>query len=261
MTLNKTALPLETITSDQNSKYKVWLSLTEAKGIKKNRLALLSGEKLIQEYVKQKLPVESEIISIRGTSCLPLGSKKTFALKPELFKTVDINATNFSVLVIPLPEFEESRFGKPQGIEVIAPLQDPRNLGALIRSCAAFGIQKIHLPPVACHPYHPKCLKVAAGGFMHVKFERCPQIDDQFAEQVGLEKAQLYFLDSQGTSLRHFKRPKDLYLAVGEEGQGLPDNLRNRSQAISIPTTNVESLNATVAMSIALYALTNSPSS
>ena len=248
---------IETITSSQNAKFKIWTSLLETKGIKKNNLALLSGQKLIQEYLQSKRPIESELIPVQGSSCLPGHSKKTFALKSDLFKELDVNGTNFPLLVIPLPEFEESTFNGPLGIEVIAPLQDPRNLGALIRSCAAFGIKKIHLPKVACHPYHPKCLKVAAGGFLHVAFSRCDNLDESFLSNSGISKDHLYFLDSSGTSLRKFQNKKNLYLAVGEEGQGIPKNLRHSAQTISIPIQNVESLNATVALSIALYALTN----
>ncbi len=257
MTTSKIAHPFEVITSSQNTKFKFWQSLVDSKGIKKNNLALLSGEKLIQEYLKLGLPVESEILPPHGKSLLPAGSRKSFELKADLFNAIDINGTHFPILVIPVPEFEKSSFGNPQEIEVIAPLQDPRNMGAVIRSCAAFGVRKIHLPPTACHPYHPKCLKVAAGGILNLSFSRCPSLTDQFAHETGLQKNQLYFLDSQGKSIRDFKPNNAFYLAVGEEGHGLPQSFRNDSQALSIPIKNIESLNAAVAVSIALYALTS----
>jgi TrmH family RNA methyltransferase len=124
----------------------------------------------------------------------------------------------------------------------------------LIRSCAAFGVKNIHLPPAACHPYHPKCLKVAANGFLHVQFLKCGSLDS-----LGLESSsnkQFYILDSTGTPIQNFKTKQNLFLIVGEEGQGIPEALKNTIHKIAIPTQNIESLNATVAVSIALYQLT-----
>ncbi|MFN7905802.1 MAG: TrmH family RNA methyltransferase [Pseudobdellovibrionaceae bacterium] len=246
--------PLEIIASAQNVKYKIWSSLSDSKGIKKHGLAILSGEKLIQEYLKSNRPYDCELVCEKGSEPLTKQALKIFTLSKSLFNELDLNGTGHSLLVIPVEDFKTSNVTQAVSIEVIAPLQDPRNLGALIRSCAAFGVKKVHLPPAACHPYHPKCLKVAANGFLHVEFLKCGTLDSLGLE--GSSSKQFYILDSTGTAIQNLKTKQNLFLIVGEEGQGIPEALKKSIQKIAIPTQNIESLNATVAISIALYQLT-----
>jgi TrmH family RNA methyltransferase len=244
--------PPESIVSEQNPKFKTWKSLLESKGIKKQGLAILSGEKLVNEYLKSDKEVICELVQENKTA---ISQKPTFSLTQALFKELDTNGTHHSLLIIPAQTFQISEFGTPHGIEVIAPLQDPRNLGALIRSCAAFGVKKIHLPISACNPYHPKCLKVAANGFMHVQFFTCNSIEKICTDQFNLLKDKTYLLDAKGSDFSQARNKKNIYLVVGEEGQGIPADLKKKYQSLSIPIQNIESLNATVATSIALYEL------
>lgn len=241
---------IELITSELNPKYKIWKSLLESKGIKKHNQAILSGEKLVQEYLHSGRKIICELIQEHQTA---RSKEQIFSLTQSLFKELDNNGTHHSLLIIPTQSFQKSEFGSPDGVEVIAPLQDPRNLGALIRSCAAFGVKKIHLPTAACNPYHPKCLKVAANGFMHVQFLQCESLDTICAASFEQLKDKTYLLDAEGSSLSLTRDMRHLYLVIGEEGQGIPIDLKKNFISLSIPIRNVESLNATVAASIALY--------
>jgi TrmH family RNA methyltransferase len=249
------------ITSSSNELFKTWKSLDSAKGIRKAGEFFLMGEKLIQEFaqnkaLQEKFPVRAELIT---EDLRPLNfakadlqlkkSKSTFKLAKGLFNEIDFIGTHFNLLLLELPEiavFEKS--SKPQGLELICPLGDPGNLGAVIRSALAFNTSKVILTEEAAFPFAPKVVKASAGAVLQMPFCRGGKLTS-FAE------TDTYALDMVGSDINSFKWPKDLRLLVGEEGSGLKD-LKGLMK-LKINTGSVESLNATVATSIALYSFRN----
>lgn len=235
---------IDSISSPSNPKFQIWRSLLNAKGIKKENLFILSGEKLIGEFLKNpSLPISCELIT---QDLFPLQTKKNvFELNKPLFQELDVIGTRFNLLVLELPEIKDSSpLDKPQGLEVVAPLGDPKNLGALIRTCVAFGVSKIHLTQESSHPFHPQCLKASAGAVLKAPLYRAGELKNWDQETS-------WALDSRGQNLNEIKKPDSARLIIGEEGPGLIGF--KKAQLISIPTQNVESLNATVAASLLIY--------
>lgn len=246
------------ITSSANAQFKVFQSLLTSKGIKKEGLFFLMGEKIIKEFLKSPshelefLIYSDEIPTDLKLSDLKLAQQVKFTqLSKELFNELDSLGTHYPLLVLKCPLFLEKDFSKkPKGLELIAPLGDPKNLGALARSAIAFGVHEIILTQESVHPYLPAAVKASAGAVLKVLFTRTAT---KVSEIPVL--GENYVLDLKGKSIIDVKLPKDLRLWLGEEGPGL--NL-SRSQLvavtkISIPTDHVESLNATVSASLALW--------
>jgi len=238
------------ITSPANELFKTWKNLESAKGIKKAGEFFLMGEKLLQEFaanksLREKFPVRAELVS---EDLKPLGlaaPKSTFKLTKALFKELDVVGTHFNLLVLQLPVLETlNESGGPEGLELITPLGDPGNLGAVIRSALAFGASKVVLTEEAAFPFTPKVIKASAGAVLQMPLYRGGALQS-FAHK------EIYALDMVGSDLRDFKWPKNLRLLVGEEGGGLKD--LKGVMRLKINTGSVESLNATVAASIALY--------
>jgi RNA methyltransferase, TrmH family len=233
------------IESAQNATYKKLLSLTTAKGLKAEKLFLLSGEKLIREFLRAPMPgIEFEIVGPR----MPPVAKKanTIQLSTDLFAQIDVLGTHFNILVLEQPEISsisDIDAHKPQGMEVVLPIGDPGNLGALIRSCEAFAVPRVILTKEAAHPFLPKAVKASAGSVLRVPMLRGPALSE-FPDSC-------FALDSGGTDISSFKWPAKGMLVVGEEGAGL--GKAKFKKRVSIPTEGVESLNAMVAASIALY--------
>jgi RNA methyltransferase, TrmH family len=232
------------ITSHTNALFKKFLSLTEAKGLKKEGLFLLSGKNLVSEFVKNPtLEIESEIWMEGQTPLLP--SKAQVKLSKVLFEAIDVLGTKSTVLVLRQPELPDWDFSKmPKGLILLTPLGDPSNLGALLRSSEAFGVKNVVLLKESSHPFLPKAVKASAGSATRLKLWKGPFIKDLNAHPV-------VALDLKGTAIAQFQWPQNGYLLIGEEGAGVPEI--PRLQRLSIPTENVESLNATVAASIALF--------
>jgi TrmH family RNA methyltransferase len=238
-----------TIESAQNASFKKFLSLTASKGLKKEGVFLLSGENLIREFLKQPRPkIHCELVTAKLAPLVKGADAKIARLAPELFAEIDTLGTHFNILVLEQPpmarlETDVLQHYKPQGIELVAPIGDPGNLGALIRSCEAFGVSRVILTEEAAHPFLPKSVKASAGSVLRLPLSRGPSLGEFPDHCIALAM--------DGMPIDDFSWPSSGLLAVGEEGRGLGDKARFK-QRIRIPTQGVESLNAAVAASIAL---------
>lgn len=240
------------ITSSTNAHYKRFLSLTKSKGLKDEGQFILSGQDLISEFLKKPhLEIVAEIMTSAQKPLVKDQKTKHYQLSSELFDQLDVLGTHYNLLVIQIPAIPEWK--KPtelKGLTLLAPLGDPTNLGALARSAEAFGAKQIVLLKEACHPFLPKAVKSSAGSILRIPLLKGPSIHD--VDTWDLKN--LVALDLHGENLSRFEWPKDVYLIVGEEGAGLPK--MKSAKRLSIKTNGVESLNATVAASIAMYAYT-----
>lgn len=233
------------VTSSANALYKQWCELSTAKGIRKHSEFILSGEKLIKEFLKNPgdFKIKNEIICEGLT---PLTTRSIYKLNKTLFNEIDSLGTHFNLLILETPDLIAfTAANKAQGLELICPLGDPGNLGAIIRSAVAFGVQKMILTQEAANPFHPKCVKASAGAVLKINLYKGPSVKElcELIPCVGL--------DMKGIEVSKYPWPQNLYLLVGEEGPGITGlKLKER---IMIHTPEVESLNATVAASIAFY--------
>ena len=234
------------IESPQNDTFKKLLSLTSSKGLKEEGLFLLSGEKLIREFLrKPHLKVIHEVLSLDQQS-LTIEAKQVH-LAPALFAQLDVLGTHFNILVLEQPSIPTLTAADmdsytPNGIELVAPTGDPGNLGALIRSAEAFAVPRVILSREAAYPFLPKAVKASAGSVLRVPLARGPALAEFPSRCIAL--------DPHGTSIDEFVWPQQGLLLLGEEGPGF--SIREFPTRIRIPTTGVESLNVVVAASIAL---------
>lgn len=203
------------------------------------------GERLLREFLEQpgRWKVRNEVVR-EGQR--PLQSKASvLSLTKSLFDEVDVLGTHFNLLVLETIEVPEADLSvEPQGLEIVCPLGDPGNLGALLRSSLAFGASQMILTEEAASPFHPKAIKASAGATLRSQIKKTGPIASYRAA------GKSYALDMDGASLDRFDWPRDVRLIVGEEGAGLP-TLAGVPR-LSIPTGPIESLNATVAASLAI---------
>lgn len=239
------------IESSDNPRAKLWASLLESRGLRRHRRFLLAGRKTVREALAQH-PDRFETLLLPpggdGGDLTPPPGLERVQLGRALFERLDVSGTGQPILVGIVPEMPEIDLAQPpDGLELVCALGDPANLGALLRSAAAFGVARVILLADAAHPFHPKCLRAASNAQFALELRRGPAWS-------GLAGATgpILALDGQGEDLSGFAWPRDLRLILGEEGPGLPPGLAVRR--LAIPTTGaVESLNATVAASLALY--------
>lgn len=242
------------ITSAQNDHFKFWKELKSAKAIRQHKQFFLMGEKLTKEFLKKSdhylnhLTIVAEIIP-EGLKPITNNQVKKYELTHSLHKELDVIGTHFNLLLIQFSDFSKfDHLQAPEGLEIIAPVGDPGNMGALIRSALAFNVKKIILTKESCHPFHPRALKASAGACLQMSFA---YTENSFSD-LPLD-SHSYFLDQGGQDIFKFDWPKNLRLWIGEEGPGISKlSQKHSNHILSIPTHAVESLNVTVAASIAI---------
>ena len=140
-------------------------------------------------------------------------------------------------------------------IVLLDQVQDPRNLGAIARSCAAFGVQAIVIPKDRSADIGPAALKTSAGALHRLPFARVTNLkramDD--LQKIGFWSVGLALEGGEPISNLDLDRP--IAWVVGSEGHGIRPGTAKSCDFIGyIPiTAGVESLNASVAASIVLY--------
>ena len=149
-----------------------------------------------------------------------------------------------------LPDAEGGR------ILILDGIQDPGNLGTLVRAGRAFGVSTVVALDGSVDPWNPKAVRASAGACFRVPVVRAPW------REVGpwLESLRVEVLagDPGGQDVGGFDSESPWALAVGNEGSGLrPEVLESARHRISVPTMpGVDSLNVGIAGSILLYVLT-----
>lgn len=246
------------IESPSNANFKKWLELTESRGVKEHGLCLVSGRKIVPEMMKNHPDLVAEVLTHpdRVMEVMGIRQQRYATLKKDLFKQLDVFGTDFPLLVMKAPAIEKLTSSKnnaaidlpePKGLEVILALQDPRNLGAALRSCQGFDVKKVYLCEECAHPFHPESIRSSSGASFDLSFARIPALSKLNAHPF------MKVLDSGGESLSSSKWSKNQFLVLGLEGPGIPENLSSAAK-VHIPISDkLESLNAATALAIALY--------
>jgi len=137
---------------------------------------------------------------------------------------------------------------------VVAGLQDPGNLGTILRSAEAFGGAGVVLGEGTVSPFNAKVVRASAGSIFRVPVIRGKL--DAVSSQLRAREIRLVATSShKGTPLGEARLTGPLAMFIGNEGSGLPRDLMTRmDEVVVIPhAPQVESLNAGVATSILLY--------
>ncbi len=257
--------PVKEITSETNPTFRSLLSLHTARGIRKAGQAVIAGARPVAEVIEAEpelcrawitpLPGRSvceELAAAAPPSAAP-PSLRWLRLSAPLFKKLDISGTRSPLLLTGLPPREEwSDKAWPAGCTLFVPFQDPENVGAVIRTAAAFGISSLVLLREAANPFLPRSQRAAGSALFRIPMFRGPSIED-----LDVTGAPLIVLSQEGQEMGSFDFPSAFGLLAGMEGPGLPADLRKperNRKILSIPMEpGAESLNAATATAIGLY--------
>jgi 16S rRNA (guanine527-N7)-methyltransferase len=239
------------IESDKNVLFKELKKLLSGRGIKKSGQALVAGAKPIAEALKNFPALCDAWISSEDQEPPPLNATDQlswYQLAPRLFETLDVFGTHTPLLLIRVPPIDSWQpiDGFGSGCNLLVPFQDPENVGAVIRSAAAFGARQVILLAECAHPFHPRSLRASGGTVMSIRLRQGPFLKELPADLP------IIALSAEGTDIRNTVFPPSFGLLIGIEGPGLPALWRRTARRIPIHAA-VESLNAATAAAIALY--------
>ena len=166
-------------------------------------------------------------------------------LSPAVFGAiVDAETAPGVAAEIPLPALK-----RDGSLVLLEGVQDPGNVGAIIRSAAAFGAGTVVLDRQCADPWSPKVLRAGQGGHFAVGIH---QADDLLATLA--DRRLICTVVEGGRPLREAHLSGKIAWAFGGEGAGLSSTLVERAaERVTIPMAGGESLNVAAAAAICLY--------
>lgn len=231
-----------------NHTIKVIQSLDKKKFRQKYNLFLVEGNKIIEELKNSTFKVKG-IFSINPLeldfSTVPIHQ----ITENDLRKISHLQHPKNSVAICELKESQS--IDTPVQL-VLDSIQDPGNLGTIIRLADWFGIEQIICNPETVDVYNPKVIQATMGSFTRVNF-----LYQEIEEVLRNTDRPVFGTDMVGKNLYTMDFPGKFYLVLGNEGHGIrPEIKKLISQNITIPRfgrlQSTESLNVSMATGIIL---------
>jgi RNA methyltransferase, TrmH family len=227
-----------------------------------NRIPI-EGPKLVREALRSHLIVEevylcasraqeSELEAIRKKT-VDVGANVWLVADRVYRSLVDTETPQGVVAMVKLPKFQLDQVARDSSFLILADqLQDPGNLGTLVRSAEAFGAKAILLTENTVSPANQKVVRASAGSLFRIPILtgfKLPRLLDDLHERAFMLAATV---PRGGQDFRHVDYRGPTALVVGNEGSGLSSSALERIRLrVTIPlSANVESLNVAVASSI-----------
>ena len=158
-------------------------------------------------------------------------------------------------LTVPYKQFKQTLKAEPNtALLVLGEVQDPHNVGAVIRSAAAFGLAGVLIPPHNQAPVTGTVVKVSAGMAFRIPLVTIPNVNTVLRDLKDLG-FWVYGLEGEGNTKTTTERyPKPTVFVLGNEGAGLREKTKELcDELISIPIhPRCESLNAAAATAVVL---------
>ena len=249
------------ITSTDNLKVKLARSLLERRGREKQGLCLVEGVRLIEDAMRAG--VHPALVFFVRSARLQPGSQALLAatesekvpgweLEPEVFETLSDTETSQGVIaVLPIPRTKPH--SDPTLVLVLDQVRDPGNLGTILRSAAAAGVELIMLTPGCADPWSPKTLRAGMGAHFRLSLEAGAGWTEIARRAAGM---QIWVADVHGDTVYDqvdWIRPS--VLIVGGETEGLsPEAVSLATGRLAVPMRNqVDSLNVSMAATVVLF--------
>jgi RNA methyltransferase, TrmH family len=244
---------VSSLTSKDNPKVKRWIRLAgDARYRRTEKRALIEGPHLLAAALQQGIRPVTVLVTEEG------------AANPEIAAMLPANAVVLGKGVFRAIVDSET----PQGIaaEIAIPdarnaagntvflegVQDPANVGAILRSAAAFGIGRVVLDRACADPWSPRALRAGAGGHFALGIA---ETDDLIAEIEAFKGTVACTVPRGGIALAEAPLDRGAAWVFGGEGSGLSDaTIRRADLRVTIPMApGTESLNVAAAAAICLY--------
>ena len=248
---------LQRIDSLQNHRVRVWKKLKTKKGRNKQGAFLIEGEHLVEEALRSNVKVMTIIIDETRVD-IPFLAREIpiVQVSKSVFREISDTDTPQGIIAVcekpkeTLLPFSEGKF------LLLDEVQDPGNVGTMIRTADCAGFDAVILGKGCADLYNPKTIRSTQGSLFHL-----PVFQQELAETIqALKKRQITVFGTalkKATDYRRIEKRSSFALLVGNEGSGVkPQYLELCDENVYIPIYGqAESLNVAVAAGILMYSL------
>lgn len=233
--------------------------LSEKKIRDKEGLFGAEGFKLAEEAIKAGLEVAYALISAEAAEKFPETIKllekecTIYAVTNEVYNSISLQKSPQGIFIAAkiLDKSENlDRILSNDKILMSDCLQDPGNLGTMIRTAEALGVEGVILGDGCADPWSPKTLRASMGSIFRLPFCTVSLLT---AVKRAKEKGFCVYaamLDSTAQKLGDFGFPKKSAVIIGNEGHGIDAEIAGECQKLYIPIKSAESLNAAAAAAV-----------
>ncbi len=271
----------ETISSRNNPLIKWAASLTEKKGRAEHKCFIAEGEKLTFEALREGLPVthvfviEARVYEIaerlshfsddekyRNCEVITLSESAFSKISTEKAPQGIISVIKYLDFFSNMDIIYKEDFFVSEGERALAlySLRDPGNLGAVIRSAVAFGVDHIVLSSDSADVYNPKTVRAAMGSLFKVKVSYVADFSSfiRAARECG-RSVYAAELSDGAKSLSDISLSREDIFIIGNEGHGISAEVSSECTGrVYIPISDkTESLNASVAAAVFMWEQNN----
>lgn len=236
------------ITSHDNAKIAEIVKLSQKKYRRLTRRYVIEGARLVHDAMRHGAKVVAVYVSESVAS--EYGFDNQTVVADRVFGKIADTVSTQGVLAV--VEMSDDELLPPKGnCLVLDGLQDPGNVGTLIRTAAACGFTDVFAVS-SVDLYSPKVLRSAMSAHFCVKLHELGKIEDAFALLDGVETV---CADMGGSNVFEADFPEKTALVLGNEGNGLSQYSKaHATRTLALPMANgFESLNVAVAGSVIMY--------
>lgn len=204
--------------------------------------AVIFGAKIISE-----LTAHVNIKKYLGVKQFLECADEMFEITPDIAQKITGYASfDDGIAEVELPKFQD--LSQKERILILEDVQDPGNLGTILRTAKGLGYEGVHLLGACADPFNVKAISAAKGACFTLPIGIGP-IDDL------KKRFTFYAADMDGIDISKVTFQRPYAIIFGNEGTGISEDLKNSSTRVAITLENqVESLNVAAAAAIFCYA-------
>jgi TrmH family RNA methyltransferase len=241
--------------------------LKRRKARERQQLFVCEGVRSVEELLRSPIPVRGALIAPQLRDA-PRGAELEDSLRARNVELAEVSSHEFAsaaetespqgvlaIAEVPARTLDTMPIEDPYRVLVLDAVQDPGNVGTILRTAAALGVTATVALPGTVDLWNAKVVRSAMGAHFH--HPAMSSTWDEFDAFRAPRDVALWATDAAGDSLTREAAPRRLALVVGNEGSGVSDAARERAdRLIAIPIApSVESLNVAVATGILLHEL------
>lgn len=254
---------MQKITSKDNDFIKHIKKLKDKKFRDLNNEYLIEGIKLIKEAIQENSKIKQIIIcdECENTEVIPkelmyeIAKYECIYVTKQIFNIITEVKNPQGILAIISKENTENEIDYTQDIIVaLDDLQDPGNLGTILRTVDSIGLTQILVSKGTADCFNPKVVRSTMGAIFRVKIIECEDLKNTLKE-IKRHKFKLMVTSLQTEKTIYDTDYKKKVIIIGNEANGVKQEIQDMAdEKVKIPMLGkTESLNASVACGIVLY--------
>ena len=249
---------MESISSTKNEKIKELVKLQTAKGRKKAGMYLLEGEHLVEEAIKERAQIKLIVVTSNRLedyeNLLAQTDVQLLVVSQDVFHKLSMTETTQGILAV-VEIVKQEMLPHKGRLIVLDAVQDPGNLGTIVRTADAAGFDAVVLGTGTVDLYNDKVLRSMQGSHFHIPvFQANLQEYLPILKEKGVKVAvTALHRDSKDYSV--LQGATDVAIVVGNEGQGVSSDVIELADVlVAIPMFGkAESLNVAIASALLMY--------